>query len=60
MGVLLFRRETAPMPEAGVKEAELRLIWKKSTVTPLGGSSVTLRLTWDVDVEFTVGGVTAD
>lgn len=46
------------MLDAGVSDAAVRLIWKKRTVTPLGGSSVMLRLT--ADVEFTDSGLTDD
>lgn len=45
----MFKSETVPVPEAGVRYAAVRLIWKNRTVTPLGGSSVMLRVTCGVE-----------
>jgi hypothetical protein len=42
MGAPLGSRETVA-PEAGVREAAVRLTWKKRTETPAGGASVMVR-----------------
>ena len=50
IGVLLLSRETAG-PDAGVREASVRLTWKNRTDTPAGGSSVMVRDTGTVPVD---------
>jgi hypothetical protein len=43
MGLLVFKSETLPLEV--LREAAVMLNWKKRTVTPAGGESVTVRLT---------------
>jgi hypothetical protein len=54
---VLLKRETVP-PEEFDRVAPVMLSWKNRTVTPLGGLSVTVRLTGAVDgFELLAGGV---